>query len=306
MIKKIPYANHDEWLKIRSQYIGGSDAGAVVGLDEYKSPYSLWLEKRGEIPPFEGNITTKVGGYLEELVAQMFTEETGKKVRKQNYTLVNDKYPWAAANVDRLIVGEKALLECKTTNSFPVMRKVKNGEFPARWFCQVMHYLMVTELEKAYLAVLINCRDFKVFEIERDEDEIKALMEAEQAFWDRVQSNTQPDFNGSGSDTEAVSKMYPGDDADNMIDLFGMETDLLCYQELNRQIKELKRKQEQHKLRLCDAIGNNLGGFINGTKVTWKPQEYRSFQAEAFKKAHPGIDLDSFYKVSTLRTFKIK
>lgn len=306
MIKKIPYANHDEWLKIRSQYIGGSDAGAVVGLDEYKSPYSLWLEKRGEIPPFEGNITTKVGGYLEELVAQMFTEETGKKVRKQNYTLVNDKYPWAAANVDRLIVGEKALLECKTTNSFPVMRKVKNGEFPARWFCQVMHYLMVTELEKAYLAVLINCRDFKVFEIERDEDEINALMEAEQAFWERVQSNSQPDFNGSCSDTEAVSKMYPGDYADNMIDLFGMETDLLCYQELNSQIKELKRKQEQHKLRICDAIGNNLGGFINGTKVTWKPQDYRSFQAEAFKKAHPDIDLESFYKVSTSRTFKIK
>ena len=50
-IQKISYSNHEEWLSIRNKYIGGSDAGAVVGLDDYKSPYSLWAEKTGRIPP---------------------------------------------------------------------------------------------------------------------------------------------------------------------------------------------------------------------------------------------------------------
>ena len=86
-IQKISYSNHEEWLSIRNKYIGGSDAGAVVGLDDYKSPYSLWAEKTGRIPSFSGNITTSVGAYLEEFVAKMFSEQTGKKVRKCNFTL---------------------------------------------------------------------------------------------------------------------------------------------------------------------------------------------------------------------------
>lgn len=41
-ITKVKTANHDEWLKLRSQYIGGSDAASVVGLNQFSSPYALW------------------------------------------------------------------------------------------------------------------------------------------------------------------------------------------------------------------------------------------------------------------------
>ena len=70
MVNEIKYKDHDEWLSIRSRYIGGSDAGAVIGMNPYKSAYTLWAEKTGKIPGFEGNIITKVGAYLEDLVAQ--------------------------------------------------------------------------------------------------------------------------------------------------------------------------------------------------------------------------------------------
>lgn len=305
MINKIPYADHEEWLKLRSKYIGGSEAGAVVGLDEYKSPYSLWAEKTGKVPAFEGNITTKVGAYLEDLVAQMFEEETGNKVRRNNFMLVNDRYPWAEANVDRLVVGEKALLEIKTTNSLPVMKKVKDGEFPARWWAQVCHYLAVTELEKAYLAVLVNCREFHVFELHRDEDEIAALMAAEEVFWQQVTSDTPPQINGSEADAEAIGAIYPGGE-DKMVDLFTHSTDLACYNELNKQIKELTDKRDMYKLRICEAIGNNNGGYIGDSTVTWKPQTRSSFQTAAFKKDHPEIDLEPYYSTSTSRVFRVK
>lgn len=305
MINKFPYADHEEWLKLRSKYIGGSEAGAVVGLDEYKSPYSLWAEKTGKVPPFDGNITTKVGAYLEDLVAQMFEEETGKKVRRNNFMLVNDRYPWAEANVDRLVVGEKALLEIKTTNSLPVMKKVKDGEFPARWWAQVCHYLAVTELEKAYLAVLVNCREFHVFELNRDEAEIEALMEAEKDFWENVTNDTPPEFTGAEADMETVGAIYPGGE-DNMVELFGLSTDLACYNELTKQIKALTDQREVHKLRICEAIGNNNGGYIGENTVTWKPQTRSSFQKEAFKKAHPEIDLEPYYSTSTSRVFRVK
>ena len=54
MVKEIPFKDHEEWLSIRKKYIGGSDAGAIVGLDEYKTPYSLWAEKTGKTEGFGG------------------------------------------------------------------------------------------------------------------------------------------------------------------------------------------------------------------------------------------------------------
>ena len=65
MIKEIAYQNREEWLSLRKNYIGGSDAGAVLGMNPYKSAYSLWAEKSGKIEGFEGN--SKVDLFLDGL-----------------------------------------------------------------------------------------------------------------------------------------------------------------------------------------------------------------------------------------------
>lgn len=155
-IKKIPFADHDEWLAIRKNYIGGSDAGSVVSLNPYSSPYALWAEKTGKVPAFEGNTITEVGSFLEEYVAKRFTEETGKKVFKSNFTYVNEKYPWACANVDRLVAGEDAILEIKTTGNYEYINQIKRGECVGTWWAQIIHYMTVLEKKKAYLAVLMQ------------------------------------------------------------------------------------------------------------------------------------------------------
>ena len=304
MIRKIPFSNHEEWLQIRRGFIGGSDAGAVVGLDEYKSPYSLWAEKTGRIPPFEGNITTKVGAYLEELVAQMFTDETGKKVRKHNFTMVNDLFPWACANVDRLVNGEKAILEIKTSNSFPVMRQCRNGEFPARWWAQVCHYLAVTELKKAYLAVLIGCRDFMVFELDRDEAEISALVGAERDFWQLIQNDTPPAPDGSEPTTEAIKTIY-SDSGKNVVDLFPMAAQLDQYTALSGQIKELEALRDEATNCIKAYIGDACGGECDRYKVTWKSSTRRTFDSERFMRDNPELDLSSYYKEIHTRKFRV-
>jgi Phage-related protein, predicted endonuclease len=35
----------EEWLKCRCRGIGGSDAGAVIGVNKYKTNVDLWAEK---------------------------------------------------------------------------------------------------------------------------------------------------------------------------------------------------------------------------------------------------------------------
>ena len=305
MIKEYEWRNHEEWLAIRRQYIGGSDAGAVIGMNPYKSSYTLWAEKTGKIPEFEGNITTKVGTYLEELVAQMFEEETGKKVRRKNRTMVNDIYPFACANVDRLVVGEKALLEIKTTNSIPLMKKLRGSdEFPDAYYAQVVHYLAVTGLEKAYLAVLINCREFKVYELNRDQAEIDALMKAEAEFWKLVENNTPPVADGSDSTSETLTTLYP-ESNDDRVDLFAYDNDLKEYMALTAQIKALTA--------LKDDVGNKIKEYMKEAgkgesanyKVSYASSERRTFDSKKFASDHKDMILDPYYKVTTTRMFKV-
>ena len=67
---------NEEWLEIRRKGIGGSDAGTVLGKNPYKSPLTLWAEKRNELPnEFKGNEATAWGHLLEEPIAKRFAEE---------------------------------------------------------------------------------------------------------------------------------------------------------------------------------------------------------------------------------------
>ncbi|MBE6993385.1 MAG: hypothetical protein E7423_01885 [Ruminococcaceae bacterium] len=304
MINEIGYGSHEEWLEIRRGYIGGSEAGAVLGLDEYKSPLTLWAEKTGRVPPFAGNLTTTVGSYLEELVAKLWCDETGKKVRRKNRVLVNDAYPFACADVDRLVVGEKALLEIKTTNSLPVMKRVRGGDYPEKWYCQMVHYLAVTGLERAYLAVLVNCRELLTFTLERDEGEIAALMQAEEEFWAMVREDREPAPDGTSSSSETISTLFPGGET-GTVDLMGHESSLRRYAQIKGEIKALDQELTEIENRIKVDIGNCEGGQTEGFKVLWKPQERRTLDAKRLAAEHPELDMAPYYKVTVSRPFKV-
>ena len=303
-MNEIAYSSHEEWLEIRSHYVGGSDAAAVVGLSPYKSAYTLWAEKTGRVPSFEGNLTTRVGSYLEDLVAGLWCEETSKQVRRKNRVLVNPEYPFAAANLDRVVVGERALLEIKTTNSFPTMRKCRSGDFPEQWYCQVMHYMAVTGYERAYLAVLLNCRDLLTYELERDEDEIRALMDAERDFWQHVTDGTPPVIDGSES-TAATVDVLTGSSAGQEIPLLGRTALLDEYTAIKRQKKALDERATQIENIIKMDMGSAEKAVEGSYTVSWKSQTRRTFQADAFRKDHPDEDLDPYYKTSNSRPFKV-
>lgn len=302
-ITKVKTANHEEWLKLRSQYIGGSDAAAVVGLNAYASPYSLWAEKTGRVPGFAGNLATEVGTFLEEFVAQKFTQETGKKVRKCNQSFLNSQYPWAIANIDREIVGEDAGLEIKTTDSLN-MKKFKGGEYPANYYAQMVHYLAVTGKQRWYLAVLIGNKEFKWFTIERDEAEIAALMTAEADFWELVKKDIPPAVDGTAATSEALKTIYADND-DSICDLTAFSANLHQYISLKKQIKELEELAEEAANKIKEFMGESGGGECEGFRVSWKSSSRRTFDSKRFAKENPDVDLSGYYKETNTRTFRV-
>ena len=294
---------HEEWLDHRRQRIGGSDASAILGMNNWCSPYTVWADKLGKLPPKEDNEAMRIGRDLEDYVAKRFTEATGKKVRRENNILVNPDIPFAHANVDRMIIGEDAGFEAKTT-SVMNLKKFKNGEYPENYYAQCVHYLMVTGCERWYLGVLILGVEFKWFVIERDEDEIEALRKSEEDFWEYVKTQQPPMADGSESTSKTLVHIYPDSNGES-ISLMAYENDLQQYSTLTDAIDGLTKQKDELanriKAYMCDAEKGESGKF----KVSWASQVRSTFDSKRFKADNPDVDLSAYYKQTNTRPFKV-
>ena len=296
----------DEWLDHRRKTIGGSEASAILGLNPFCSPYTVWADKLGKLPPKEDNEALRLGRDLEDYVAKRFSEATGKKVRRENAILYNEAYPFAHANVDRVVIGEDAGLECKTTSVLN-LKKFKGGEYPANYYCQCMHYMLVTGAKRWYLAVLVLGSGFFTFEIERDEDEITALIEAEKDFYEKhILAGVAPMADGSASTTDTIGTIYSEGREGDAVNLMAYDRDMALYLTLSAQIKELERSRDEAANRIKAFLGEAERGQSDRYNVSWSNGERRSFDYKSFQKEHSDIDLSGYFKVSKYRTFKIQ
>ena len=173
----------EEWLRCRKQGLGGSDAGAVCGLNPYRTAIQVYQDKTTDEIEDIDNEAMRQGREFEDYVARRFMEATGKKVRKANFMYYDEEHPFMLADVDRMIVGENAGLECKTASPY-MAEKWADGKIPLSYQIQCLHYMSVCKADAWYIAVLIYGREFKYYKIERDEEMLADLIQIEKDFWE--------------------------------------------------------------------------------------------------------------------------
>ena len=296
--------SREEWIELRRSGIGGSDAATVVGLNPYSSKLTLYADKKGILPEKEDTERMRLGRDLEDYVAQRFCEETGKKVKRSGYMWRHPTYEFIFANIDREVVGEEAFLECKTTMNYE-RHDYDSGEIPMNYYCQCMHYLGVTGCEKAYLAVLVFGKGFYWFEIQRDEDEINALIENEVEFWQvHVAQNIPPVADGSESSMDTLNKLYPNGDS-SATQVVGMDNLMRDYLELGEAIKRLKAQQDDAKAHLCQLLGNRSIGIGNDYSFSWKNQSSNRVDTKKLKELHPDVYEECVQQTES-RVFRVK
>lgn len=295
--------SREEWLVRRKKTIGGSDAAAIVGLSAYASPYSVWADKTGRVPDKPDNEAMRQGRDLEDYVARRFMEATGKRVRRENAMLYNPLYPYAHADVDRMIIGEDAGLECKTTSSLD-LRQFKGVEFPEKYYTQCVHYMAVTGAARWYLAVLVFGRGFFVYVLERDQAEIDALMAAEASFWKNVEEDIPPSADGTEATSETLQVLYSESDGSS-VELYGRDRLLDEYFRLRGKRDEIDDRIAEIENTIKDDLGSAERGACGDYSVSWKSQQRKTFAAKAFAADHPEIDLAKYYSVTVCRPFKV-
>jgi putative phage-type endonuclease len=283
--------SREKWLEVRNGGIGSSDAAAAIGLSPYKSPLELWLEKTGRKPPEDLSEKEAIfwGTTLEPILAAVYQQRTGNKVRRVNAVLQHPTQSFMLANLDRA-VGYDGILEIKTAgyHSAPQWEET----VPEAYQCQVLHQLAVTGKAWADVAVLIGGQDFRIYRIERDEEKIFDLVDQETGFWQCVTDDVPPDVDGSESSGKALNWMYPQDSGETI--------DCTDSDQLNRlfcELLDMKRRREQlefleatHKQTIQSAMGNATTALFVGGKVSWKkPKDSQGIDLKRLLNDQPAL-----------------
>lgn len=298
---------HQEWLYERTKGIGGSDASIILGLNKWKTPFELWLEKTGQsnLEDSAGE-AAYFGNILEDVVAKEFEVRSGKKVRRNNFMLRHPEHEFINANIDRKVVGEDALLECKTASAY-LAKDWEDDEIPDAYMIQVQHYLGVTGYAHAYIAVLVGGQRFIWKDIKRDEELIQMIFDAEVHFWNHhVLGNIPPALDGSSAAEEFLKERYKKTDPDKIVDLsFSYKEKIDNYLELKQSIKQLgklaKETENQIKLELEEAET----GFVKDYQVNWKPIVANRVDSKLLKSKYPDV-YRSVLKQSQYRKFNVE
>lgn len=297
--------SHDEWLKYRQMGLGGSDIGAIAGMNPWKSPISVFLDKTGQGEPIPDSERMRIGRDLEDYVAQRFAEAQGVKVRKRNAILQHDDYPFMLANIDREIVGKKEGLECKVTNSFG--RTDWENEIPPYYELQCHHYMAVTGYDAWWLAALIGNEKVIIKKIKRDPEIIDYLIQLEQRFWeDHVLKNEMPAPDGSADATEIIKKKYPKDNGETL-EIYEQEWQDRAkrYCDLNALIKDLQREQDTIKQEIQLELKEAQKAVIGDYRVKWSTVISNRLDSKSLEKEHPEI-VQKYKKESSSRRFEIR
>lgn len=194
----------------RRSGIGGSDLGAILGLNPWRTPFQVYQEKTCQAEPFTGNLQTRFGSYAEEFVAREYCEQTGRQVQRFNAMLRHPTAP-LIGHVDRLVIPEGAKraswrdqvrtdrgLEAKTANAFAAGRDSEWGEshtdqIPESYLVQVAAYQALTGCQFWDLAVLFGNQEFRIYHLTRDLELEAMILEAAEKFWrDHVLARIPP------------------------------------------------------------------------------------------------------------------
>lgn len=299
--------DHDKWLALRTTGLGGSDIAAMLGVSPWKSTYELWLEKTGTLTEDKAQEDERLaeilhfGNVLEQVVADEFELRTGKKVSKRGMVR-SVEHPCLLADVDRVVEGENAILECKTTSSFK-KDEWEDDCVPAGYYLQVQTYMAVGGYDKCYVACLIGGNQFVIREVPRNEEDIKQIIAKAEEFWNKyVVTKTAPPVDGSAGCTEALKKMYPGK-VNTPTVKFTREQEKILQEIIN--LKKTKKEVDDsiavRENTIKSILGDNVKGETGNYEVSLSPRETKRFDTTGFKKKYP----DMYEKWSTTTTSRV-
>jgi len=281
------YANEEDWHTLREKRIGGSDIGAILGVNKYKSIIDVYIDKT-EGSNFEGNEATFWGHMHESTIMKVFAQKHKEFIVYQAPYSVVDNF--LIANLDAVLkdknTGEHGVLEIKTTNAFNY-KDWEGDVIPQYYYAQVQHYLMLTGYKFAYIAVLIGGNKYKDFKIERSEEDIALIRKKCTEFYtENLLKQIPPIPDGSDAYMDYLKKKAMDIENDTVVEFVDLEEKAQKVKELGKEINSLKKEQDLLKEQIMlELINNGTQKGVAG-KIKFNIQTRKTADLEAMIKAN--------------------
>lgn len=278
-----------EWLVHRQKGIGSSEVATILGLNEWETPYQLWLRKRGMAPPKEETQAMKLGHLLEPVVADLFAEATGAEIKAESVgdvLYIDPERDFFRASPDRLyeLHGVEGILECKSTRL-----GISQDSVPRSWMAQLQYQMMVSGIHSGHIAWLKDGREFDYIHMAYSQPFCEWMSDQVERFYrDCIVGGREPELS-SGSD---VSLKYPRQEDGKALE--ADENALSLYDKLTETKARLKALEGEYDA-LCDHMRLVLGSserleYAGRTLCTYKAGKDRTtFDQKRFRAEHPEI-----------------
>lgn len=284
------YSDEEDWQELRRKRIGGSDIGAIVGVNPYKSIVDVYIDKiQGS--EFKGNEATHWGHMLEGTLMKEFASRHSELITYQAPYSVVDNF--LIANLDGVLedkeTGEYGVLEIKTTSTWN-KKDWEDDVIPQSYYAQVQHYLMLTGYKFAYVAVLIGGQQYKEFRVERSEEDIELIKNKATEFYkENILKEIPPMPDGSDAYMEYLKKKAAEIENNELIELADLEIKAEELNHISKQIKELQKEEQLLKEIILDRMikENTQKAKIGNHKFNIQNSPNPSLNKEKFKKEDP-------------------
>ena len=300
--------NKQEWLRERKNYLGGSDLGAIAGLNPYRTALDVYLDKTSDDIRCETSPAIRWGNLLEEAVAKAYSEDTGQTIEIEPNTIYHPSMKFLGANIDRWVGDKEYVLECKTAGFTRGKEWGEEGtdQIPESYLVQVAYYAAICAVPKVDIAVLIGGQDFRIYTYERTKELEDKLIKIACNFWDNHIEKRIPPKCVSTRDT---FNLFP---QSNYHEIVAESNIIEKLQELKGAKEEESRIQNtieklktdiQEFMRDYDVLIDNNGNVI----ATWKNSTPRSFfDLKRFKDEAKDLYLKYTSHAKQSRMFLIK
>jgi putative phage-type endonuclease len=298
----------DAWLAAHREAIGSSDAAAACGLSRWKTEYQLYLEKRGELAEEDlSNVRrVRMGHRNEPSVAAEYELETGRKLERVPNVLQSKEFPFMRASLDRVVVGERRIVELKTAGFWAGQQYGDWGPSgtdlaPLEYVIQCAHQMLVTGYTMADLAVIINLDDLRIYPLVPNQQIFDLLIERETEFWQRVIDGNPP-APRTLNDTALKFPRAQELRVQATTDIAMMVGEM---QDLKRQIKEREEQFDLRKLEVQNFMGDGNALYLNNDRIaTWTNSSRSDIDRLRFISDMPDIAA-KYARTSNFRVFKI-
>ena len=255
----------------RGQGIGGSELAAILGLDPYKTPLDVWLDKTGRAVKFEGNEATFRGNALEDAIGLYMERELGSDwERMPTQQLIHPKHPICRGNPDRIfrhvLTGEMIGGELKSTIEKVTEDDLIDPENPKKlpWLFQCQWYMGLTGLNRWELGWMGAYFNYTQITVNYNESLFAALIEFAEDWWRRhIVADVAPDPTNSHD----VELLWPNGNGEWFNASFDLQNTICKLSAVKAEIKMLKAKESDLSERIKLAFGASSVACFEGERI---------------------------------------